>query len=305
MSNLFENCEICGERDWTERYAGPVRDGPFGCSVDGGVVARCGGCGADRLAEASCVSESIYESDAYRKKLQQDLAAEAYFAEHDHLQIHTLTTLWPQSFHGLTVADVGCAGGSFLNHVAGLAARVIAIEPSSIYYASLAERGFEIFPYARDAAKTRARAVDLAVSLQVIEHTVNPRVFLEEIRPLIAPGGSLLISTPNRNDILLELLSVDFAAFFYRVVHRWYFDAESLAECASRAGYVVGQTRHVHRHDLSNALAWLRDRRPTGRSRLAGIEPLADGLWREYLEATGRSDCLYMRLWPANGDVAA
>lgn len=131
---------------------------------------------------------------------------------------------------------------------------------------------------------------------------MNPRAFLEEIRPLISSSGSLLISTPNRDDILMELLPEDFPAFFYRVVHRWYFDAKSLADCARRAGYSVAQTRHVHRYGLSNALAWLRDRRPTGRARLAGIEPLADGLWRDYLEATGHSDCLYMLLQPAGGE---
>lgn len=305
MSDLFGICEICGRQDWTERYAGPVRDGPFGFSVEGSVVARCGGCGADRLSEKSCAPESLYESDAYRKKLQQDLGTKAYFADHDHLQIHTLTALWPRPLHGLTVADIGCAGGSFLDHVAGLAARVIAIEPSPIYHASLAQRGFEIFPYARDAAKTCAHGVDLAVSLQVIEHTVNPRIFLEEIRPLISPGGSLLISTPNRNDILMELLPGEFPAFFYRVVHRWYFDAESLGECARRAGYTVAEVRHVHRYGLSNALAWLRDRRPTGTARLPAIEPLADGLWRNYLETTGRSDCLYMLLRPAADEGAA
>lgn len=301
MSGLFEACEICHGDDWTERYAGPVRDGPFGSSLEGGVVARCGGCGAERLSEKFCTPEAYYERDAYRRKLQQDLSTDAYFADHDHLQIHTLNTLWPRPLHGATIADIGCAGGSFLDHVAGLARRVIAIEPSAIYHESLADRGFEVFPYARDAAAACARSVDLAVSLQVIEHTVNPRVFLEEIRPLIGRGGSLLISTPNRNDILMELLPREFPAFFYRAVHRWYFDAGSLAECARRAGYSVAEIRHVHRYGLSNALAWLRDCRPTGMARLAGIEPLADGLWRDYLEATGRSDCLYMLLQPADG----
>jgi 2-polyprenyl-3-methyl-5-hydroxy-6-metoxy-1,4-benzoquinol methylase len=304
MSDLFGACEICGGRDWAERYRGPVRDGPFGFSVEGGVVARCERCGAERLAEKFCPPENIYQSDAYRKKLRQELDTKSYFAEHDHLQVHTLRALAEHPLQGLTIADVGCAGGSFLNQVNESAKRVIAIEPSPIYHQSLAERKFAVFPFAANAARSCAGTVDLAVSLQVIEHTVNPRDFLAETRPLIGPHGSLLISTPNRNDILLELLPQDFAAFFYRVVHRWYFDADSLAECARRAGYRVTETRFVHRYGLSNALAWLRDRRPTGTARLSGIEPAADVLWRDYLEMEGRSDCLYMFLELEGGPKA-
>lgn len=303
MTTSFKACEICGERDWTEIYVGPVRDGPFGSLAKGGTVARCGGCGADRLSEASCAPPEIYESDAYREKLQQGLDTRAYFAEHDRLQIHTLLALWPRALHGATVADIGCAGGSFLDHVAGLAARLIAVDPSPVYRKSLLERDYEVFPYTDDAVKACRQVVDLAVSIQVIEHTVDPRAFLADIRPLIAPGGSLLISTPNRDDILMELLPQEYPSFFYRVVHRWYFDARSLATCASLAGYVVERTRHLHRYSLSNAMAWLRDRRPTGDSRIAGIEPLADDLWRSYLESTGRSDCLYMILRPTDGQL--
>ena len=138
-------------------------------------------------------------------------------------------------------------------------------------------------------------------SLQVIEHTANPRAFLAEIRPLLSKTGSILISTPNRQDILMDLLPDDFSKFFYRVVHRWYFDAEALADCARRAGYAVLSTRYVHRYGMANALAWLRDRRPSGMARHPAIEPMADDLWRSYLESTGRSDCLYMLLQPSAG----
>ncbi|MBW2419035.1 MAG: class I SAM-dependent methyltransferase [Deltaproteobacteria bacterium] len=38
---------------------------------------------------------------------------------------------------------------------------------------------------------------DLIVSFQVIEHLEDPRVYLEAIARLLAPGGSALITTPN------------------------------------------------------------------------------------------------------------
>ena len=159
------------------------------------------------------------------------------------------------------------------------------------------ERGYEVLPYAT-ASKSVIAQVHLATSFQVIEHVINPRAFLAKIRPLLAPDGEVLISTPNRKDILMDLLPEVFPSFFYRTVHRWYFTAETLAACAISAGYEVVDTYFVHRYGMANTLHWLRDRKPSGRERLPAILLLADNLWSIYLAQIGKSDCLYMRLKP-------
>ena len=52
--------------------------------------------------------------------------------------------------------------------------------------------------------------------------------------------------------------------------------------------------RCVHRFGLSNALIWLRDKKPGGRTQLphAGT-PLLDSVWARALEAEGAGDYLY------------
>jgi SAM-dependent methyltransferase len=298
MSN-FASCEICGESDWALAYCGPVRDGAFGSVRENALVGRCGYCGVERLAEEVCIPSSFYETDAYRSKLQQELDSESYFSTHDELQIHTLKSIWPASLRGKTIAEIGCAAGSLLDHLRGYTCNQIAIEPYDAYREGLAARGYRAYPYASDAVEDWAEGIDLAFSIQVIEHTVDPRAFLEEIRPLLAPGGKLVISTPNRRDILFDLLPQDFPSFFYRVVHRWYFDAASLANCARMAGYKVVQMRHIHRYGMANAFRWLRDRQPGGHDPLSGIDALADSFWCGYLEQSGRADCLFMVLEPS------
>ena len=297
MSDCPYDCEVCGASDWTRVYAGEVRDGIFGHSRADTQVFRCGGCGVERLDEAACPNESFYETPAYRQLLQEDLSKEGHYAVADELQIFAEQVLWPDRLRGKTVADVGCAGGSFLDHVSGRVGRAVAIEPCSVYHDSLRERGYEVLSYAAEGAALMGR-VHLATSFQVIEHVANPRAFLADIRPLLAPDGEVLISTPNRNDILMDLLPEVFPSFFYRVVHRWYFTAEALEACAVAAGYEVVDTRFVHRYGMANALRWLRDRKPTGRKRLSAITPLADDLWSAYLAQCGKSDCIYMRLKP-------
>jgi SAM-dependent methyltransferase len=252
----------------------------------------------DRLDENSCPPSEIYETEEYRRKLAEELDTRGYFKVSDPLQIFTQEILQDYPVRDKVVADIGCAGGSFLDQVSGLASRLIAIEPGRIYHASLKERGYLVFPYAAQADGAMRGQVDMAVSIQVIEHVLNPREFLEDIRPLLKPDGLLLVSTPNRRDILNSLLPDDYPQFFYRVVHRWYFDEESLIRCAGLAGFEPVRTHYKHRYTLSNALRWLRDRKPTGNKPLEGVTALADAQWTAYLEMEKRSDCLYAAFRP-------
>lgn len=291
---MFKCCEICGSNSWVSVYEGAVRNGTFGKLRSGGVVARCSNCLADRLSESLCLSESAYEDESYRAHLLQDLDTTSFFVAHDEMQIFSLKALWPMPLRGLTIADVGCAGGSFLDHVRGIAGRIIAVEPCSLYHQSLARRGYEVYGYADHAAGGTGSAVDLAVSFQVIEHTLNPLSFLSDIRRMVKPGGYLLLSTPNRRDFLLNALPDCYPQFFYRVAHRWYFDEASLANCVVRAGFTVETVSHAHRYTLSNALLWFRDKCPSGRAEIAGLSGLGDDMWRTFLERTGQADCLFM-----------
>ena len=140
-----------------------------------------------------------------------------------------------------------------------------------------------------------AGAVEHAFSFQVIEHVEEPTAFLAEIAELLAPGGRVTVSTPNRGDLLMELLPEDYPPFFYRTVHRWYFGADSLARCGRPAGLVPAETRFVHRFGVANTLLWLRERTPGGRDPLPGLDdPALDSVWRDTLAREGTADTIYM-----------
>jgi len=292
----FGVCEICGSSSWVLQYSGRVREGVAGVFREGAAVARCGGCGVCRLEEAYCQPDSIYEAADYRALLRRGLDSKEYFVDHDALQIHTLNVAWPLKLRGATVVDVGCGGGSLLDCLRGIASQLIAVEPYGEYRKDLERRGYDAYAYATDATERWAGKVDYAFSIQVIEHTKNPREFLKEIKPLLTRDGTLLVSTPNSKDIMMSLLPDEFPSFFYRTVHRWYFDADSLARCAQGAGYRVICTKYIHRFGLSNAMGWLKDQRPSGDRRLKGIDDTIDSSWKSYLESTGQSDWLFLLL---------
>lgn len=292
---MFKSCEICGSDNWDLTvYEGAVRTGSFGTRTEGGKVMRCGGCGADRLNENVNIASASYESDAYRIAMDQGLEAEDFFAHADPTQIYNLSAFWPLDLREKMIADIGCGAGSFLSHVSGLTKKIVAIEPTERYHRSLRQRGYDVFSYVSDAVKVHSKGIDVAVTFQVIEHVLNPRIFLSEIAALLKPGGVLIIATPNRDDILMKLLPEDFPQFYYRIAHRWYFDRSSLRNCAELAGLQVESERYVQSYGMSNALLWMKERRPNGYARLPGIDHGADQLWNVYLETTGQADNLFV-----------
>lgn len=291
---MNKDCEICGANDWFNYYQGKIRDGSFGNFNENGVVLECRKCGVQRLREEDCAKEELYEGDEYRKLLGQGTDDVSFFTEHDKLQLRNLETIWPVEMRGKVIADIGCAAGSFLDHVSGLAKKIIAIEPCTIYHESLKSRGYDVYQYAKDAVSAVDASVDIAVTFSVIEHIENPRLFVEDIAKLLKPGGLFIVSTPNIDDILMRLEPDEYPSFFYRTVHRWYFDAESLKKCVEMSGLKLRRLEYKHRFGLSNAVTWLKDKKPGGTMAIKELESmLLDDVWKNYLEEKGLADYIF------------
>lgn len=287
------SCHICGASVRTPMYHGPIRVGRFGnVSDEPRTVWRCGGCGAGYLDHRSAID---YESSEYRELVDGAQSAAHFYALHDPEQADKLRFVGAERLRDRVVADVGCGAGSFLDLAKGVAAATLAIEPTRAYHETLSARGHVVFSYAEQVAVEWVGSVDLALCFSVVEHVQDPVALLRGIRRLLKGDGRLVLSTPNARDWLLELMPEEYAAFFYRLVHQWYFDAASLERLALRAGFSACTVTHVHRFDLSNLFLWLRDRRPTGMGRVA-VSASLDAAYARWLESTGRSDYLFATL---------
>jgi len=282
-------CKICGSVDQAVLYHGLVRAGRFGqFNAQPQTVWRCGGCGSGYLP-AQMVN---YESAEYRTLVDGSDAPEDFYRLHDGEQADKLRMLGTGNLRNTVLMDVGCGAGSFLDLVKGFCQTTIGVEPTPSLREAIVKKGRMAFPYCHEVPDIWKGQVDVAVSFSVIEHLEDPLGLLKDIRRLLKPGGRLLISTPNRKDWLLELLPDEYARFFYRTVHTWYFDAEALSKLVYLAGFVEPSVSYVHRYDMSNAVLWLRDKRPTGLGALK-VGALENALFSSMLEATGRADYLY------------
>ena len=286
-------CKICGSSDIVTVYEGLIRVGKFGNLSDKKVpVYECRSCSAKWLQSLIKDKVEYYESEAYRKEVDEGFDVQSYFKLHDGEQLKHFNMTGTAIFRNKIVADIGCGAGSFLDYVKSACETAIAIEPASLYRASLAQRGYRVYPYAADALVDYKDKVDVAVSYSVLEHIEDPLSFLRDIHALLAPGGSLIVSTPNADDVLLEVIPEVYSPFYYRKAHLWYFNAAALKNLLETAGFQDNTVTHFHRFGLGNFLTWIRDRQPKGDSRLACISDTMNAVWRSELERTGQSDYL-------------
>jgi 2-polyprenyl-6-hydroxyphenyl methylase/3-demethylubiquinone-9 3-methyltransferase len=101
---------------------------------------------------------------------------------------------------GKTVFDVGCGAGLLAEPLARLGAQVTAIDaaPELIEVARAHAAGQCLaIDYRAAAVEDIEGQFDLITSLEVIEHVADPRAFIAALARRLAPGGLLILSTPN------------------------------------------------------------------------------------------------------------
>lgn len=114
---------------------------------------------------------------------------------------------------GKKAADVGCGAGLLAEPLARLGAAVTAVDaaPENIAAARIHAEGQGLdIDYRVGSADSLSGGYDLVTSLEVVEHVRDPRGFVAGLADALAPGGLLILSTPNRT-ALSRLLMITLA----------------------------------------------------------------------------------------------
>lgn len=102
---------------------------------------------------------------------------------------------------GKKALDVGCGAGLLAEPLARLGAEVTAIDASVELIAAARDHaagaGLDIDYRAVPVEKLGGK-YDLVTSMEVIEHVAEPAAFVAALAERLAPGGLLVMSTPNR-----------------------------------------------------------------------------------------------------------
>jgi 2-polyprenyl-6-hydroxyphenyl methylase/3-demethylubiquinone-9 3-methyltransferase len=153
---------------------------------------------------------------------------------------------------GARVADVGCGGGLLAESLTRLGARVTAIDLAldmlAVARAHAASEGLQIdFREQSAAALAAAEAgrFDAVCCMEMIEHVPEPAALLQDLARLLRPGGTLIVSTLNRN-VRSFLGAIVGAEYVFGLVPRGTHEYARLVRPAELAAYAraAGLTLH-------------------------------------------------------------
>jgi 2-polyprenyl-6-hydroxyphenyl methylase/3-demethylubiquinone-9 3-methyltransferase len=120
---------------------------------------------------------------------------------------------------GKTALDVGCGAGLLAEPLARLGASVTAVDaaPELIEVAKThaAGQGLTI-DYRATGVEDLDGKFDLVTAMEVVEHVADPQDFIDALAARLAPGGLMILSTPNRT-AWSKLLTITLAEGFGQI----------------------------------------------------------------------------------------
>lgn len=95
--------------------------------------------------------------------------------------------------------EIGTGNGDRMRELAPLIGRVLGLEPDPKACETARSKGLEVLPGTAEAmpAEITAHRYDFILFAHVLEHCLDPMLALRNAADLLAPGGVLLLETPN------------------------------------------------------------------------------------------------------------
>lgn len=153
--------------------------------------------------------------------------------------------------HGRSAIDVGCGAGLLTEPLARLGASVTGVDAAPENIAAARDhamgQGLTIDYRSGELAALDLPRFDLVVSMEVIEHVADAKAFVAALAARLAPGGLMILSTPNRT-AASKLLLVEAAERLRQVprgTHDWdkFVTPDELTAMLDDAGLAVGDVR--------------------------------------------------------------
>jgi 2-polyprenyl-3-methyl-5-hydroxy-6-metoxy-1,4-benzoquinol methylase len=224
-------CFVCGSDASEVQFHPDVR--PWGHHGHF-VLRRCSGCGlvfnSPRLSPERLAD--LYRSNYY------------FFARPAGLELERIGGAYLRTMSHLPVAgprllEVGSAKGYMLALLRRLGWRVTGVEIAG----SAAEHSRRVFGVdvftgtLEEFRRGSSRTFDVVLAQDVIEHVPDPRGFLRALYESVAPGGRVIIDTPNVGGRSVSVVGERWRGF--NPFHIYLFDRDTLTQAVSNAGFRV------------------------------------------------------------------
>ena len=154
---------------------------------------------------------------------------------------------------GKRAIDVGCGAGLLAEPLARLGAEMTGVDAAAenvaVARAHAEGAGLAIAYHAGDIATLDLGRFDLVTSMEVIEHVADKPAFVNALGARLAPGGLMILSTPNRT-ARSRLFLVEAAERLGRIprgTHHWddFVTPDELRDLFAAAGLTMGEPRGI------------------------------------------------------------
>jgi 2-polyprenyl-6-hydroxyphenyl methylase/3-demethylubiquinone-9 3-methyltransferase len=151
---------------------------------------------------------------------------------------------------GKRALDVGCGAGLLTEPLARLGAAATGID-AAVENVAVARHHAEgqglAIDYRVGGVEGLAETFDLVTSMEVIEHVTDPAAFVAGLAAALAPGGLMVLSTPNRTPLsqLLMVTVGERIGMVPRGTHDWskFLTPEELTKLLRGVGLEVTDVR--------------------------------------------------------------
>jgi 2-polyprenyl-3-methyl-5-hydroxy-6-metoxy-1,4-benzoquinol methylase len=293
-----KECMLCASKGLT--FVNNLRDD------DLHFAAVCPACGHVQVTPLPTVEEDIefYQKNEMNRRLipksqlneeQMMLKYEIWGIE----QFGVVTNLFTDDYLSKgKILEIGSGYGWFVDKMRKAGYAVDGIELSDEKQ-EMAKKylNLKLLPYnlLEDALpKTMIENYDVVCMFHVLEHILDPQLFLERSLKALKKGGKLLIAVPNYFDHLKQF-SKEYNNFAYFRTHLSYFKPATLQYLLQKVGLTNIQIEGTQLYSLENAIHWLRNGVPyLEKSQIEmpeGLQWIGD-IYKKTLEKQLKSDGL-------------
>ncbi len=154
---------------------------------------------------------------------------------------------------GKRALDVGCGAGLLAEPLARLGGAVTGVDAAAENIAAAqahaAGSGLAIDYRAGELAGLDLGQFDLVTCMEVLEHVADKSAFVAALAASLAPGGLLILSTPNRTVASRVLLveAAEWLGMVPRGTHHWddFVTPDEARELLAGAGLAMGHPRGI------------------------------------------------------------